>query len=306
MSQEFPDILIHTINCKQGAVRAVRFNGDGIYCLTCGSDKSVRLWNPHRNIALKTYSGHGYEVLDARASCDNSQICSGGMDKTVVLFDVASGKTLRKYRGHAGTVNCVQFNEESTVVLSGSIDSSVRCWDVRSKNMEPIQVMDEAKDSVTTIQVSDHEILTGSADGSIRRYDLRNGKLFTDFIGKAVTSANFTRDGQCILTSTLDSSIRLMDKDTGEMLNEYKGHKNTDYKIDNCLNCKDTQILSGSEDGYVYIWDLIEPKVISKLKHENQRVIHSLSYHPTEVSLLTAAGDKMYVWKSKSTEDEDT
>ena len=46
-----------------------------------------------------------------------------------------------------------------------------------------IQVLDEAKDSVTCIQVSDHEVLTGSADGRIRRYDLRVGKLYADLIG---------------------------------------------------------------------------------------------------------------------------
>ena len=76
---------------------------DGTYCLTCGSDKTVKLWNPHRVVQLKEYAGHGYEVLDAQSSGDNSQICSGGMDKTVMLFDVATGKSLRKYRGHAGT-----------------------------------------------------------------------------------------------------------------------------------------------------------------------------------------------------------
>ena len=43
--------------------------------------------------------------------------------------------------------------------------------------------MDEAKDSVTSVHVSDHEILSGSADCQLRRYDLRNGLLHTDFIG---------------------------------------------------------------------------------------------------------------------------
>lgn len=75
---------------------------DGNYCITCGSDKSLKLWNPHRSLLIKTYAGHGYEVLDAQASCDNSQICSCGLDKTVILYDVASGKTLKKYRGHVG------------------------------------------------------------------------------------------------------------------------------------------------------------------------------------------------------------
>jgi len=89
---------------------------DGNYCITCGSDKSVILWNPHRQVQLKKYSGHGYEVLDARASCDSSQLCSCGMDKSVIGWDVASGKTLRKYRGHAGkcrSCNTIVFRKHS-------------------------------------------------------------------------------------------------------------------------------------------------------------------------------------------------
>ena len=43
--------------------------------------------------------------------------------------------------------------------------------------------MDEAKDSVTCLCVTDHEILSGSADGRIRRYDLRMGQIQSDFIG---------------------------------------------------------------------------------------------------------------------------
>ncbi|XP_041358017.1 WD repeat domain-containing protein 83-like [Gigantopelta aegis] len=305
MNADIPEKLVSTIDCKQGAVRAVRFNADGTYCLTCGSNKTVKLWNPHRDLLLKTYTGHGYEVLDAQSSSDNSQICSGSMDKTVVLFDVSTGKSLRKYRGHAGTVNCVKFNEESTLILSGSLDSSVRVWDCRSRKMEPVQVMDEAKDSVTSLQVSDHEILTGSADCSIRRYDLRIGRMFTDFIGSSVTSVTFTRDGQCTLISTLDNTLRLMDKDTGELLNEYKGHKNKEYKIDSCLNSKDTHIVSGSEDGFVYIWDLVEGKLATKLDHKTTRATHTLSFHSSETCLLTASADKMFVWKSKHSESKD-
>lgn len=103
-----PTVLADTLDCKQGAVRAVRYNVDGNYCLTCGSDKSLKLWNPERKLALKTYTGHGYEVLDARGSCDNAQIVSCGMDKVVIVWEVGTGLAVRKYRGHAGTVNCVR------------------------------------------------------------------------------------------------------------------------------------------------------------------------------------------------------
>lgn len=48
----------------------------------------------------------------------------------------------------------------------GSIDGTVRCWDTRSKRYEPIQVLDEARDSISSLKVAQHELLTGSVDHS--------------------------------------------------------------------------------------------------------------------------------------------
>ena len=40
-------------------------------------DRSVRLWNPHRGIAIKAYTGHGYDVRDAAVVADNSKSVVG-------------------------------------------------------------------------------------------------------------------------------------------------------------------------------------------------------------------------------------
>lgn len=80
-----------TIKCKQQVVRAVRFNVDGSYCLTCGADKKIKLWNPHKELPLKTYGGHANEVLDAAGSSDSSQIVSCSADKSIILWDVTTG-----------------------------------------------------------------------------------------------------------------------------------------------------------------------------------------------------------------------
>ncbi len=50
------------INCQQGAVRAVRFNKNGNYCITCGSDKTIKLWNPYTQLKIQTYEGHSQDV----------------------------------------------------------------------------------------------------------------------------------------------------------------------------------------------------------------------------------------------------
>jgi len=302
---ELPLLKTLVLDCKQGAVRAVRFSVDGNYCFTAGADKSLKLWNPNKGTVLKTYMGHGYEVLDAKGSCDNSQLVSCSMDKTVVLWDVSSGNWSRKWRGHMGYVNCVAFNEDSSVVVSGSVDTTVKVWDCRSRSQDPMQTLEECKDSVTTLDVSDHEILVGSADGRVRLYDLRKGSLATDYVGGAVASTNFTRDGQCVLVSSVKNTIKLFDKSTGELLSEFSGHINREYRLDSCLDHSDKYVLSGSENGMVYIWDLVEGGLIAKLDHgPGSGAIHSLAQHPSRAQLLTAHKGMTTVWEDKEQEVE--
>lgn len=95
-----PTTVVQELYGHEGPVRAVRFNVNGNYCITCGSDKLLKLWNPYTGTVLSTYTGHGYEVLDATASNDSSKIASCSSDRTVVLWDVSTGQIVRKFRGH--------------------------------------------------------------------------------------------------------------------------------------------------------------------------------------------------------------
>ncbi|KAK5645938.1 hypothetical protein RI129_004402 [Pyrocoelia pectoralis] len=288
-----------TIDCKQGAIRAVRFNVDGSYCLTCGSDRKIKLWNPYRNLVLKTYGGHGNEVLDCAASCDSSRIVSCSADKSVIVWDVSTGQPLRRLRGHASTVTCITFNEESSVAISGGLDNSVMCWDANSRRNEPIQIFNEAKDCITSVSVSDTEILTGSVDCSVRRYDLRNGSCHVDFVGAPVTSVSFSRDGQCILVSSSDNTIRLLDKNTGELLGEYLGHRTDDMTIQSAISASDNHVLSGSTTGELFCWNLVNGNVDQRLLHTSGKVLNSLCVHPKKDVVLTACVNTIKLWDTE-------
>lgn len=294
--------FVREIDCKQGAVRAVRFSVDGAYCLTGGSDRKLKLWNPYRGVVLKTYGGHGDEVMDACASCDSSQIVSCGLDKSVILWDVTTGTPVRRLRGHAGAVNAVRFNEESTMIISGSRDNTAMCWDIRSKSQDPAQCLNEAKDSISSVRVSDHEILTASFDGKIRRYDIRVGEMYADYMGDAVTCASFTKDGQCVVVSCADAVVRLMDKDSGELLGEFTGHTANNLCLESSVDHQDTRIISGSADGKLWVWDLVTQKPVVKLSglKPSKHPTASLSVHPQMNSFLAANGPHILMWSTTS------
>eukprot|EP00056_Hartaetosiga_gracilis_P001743 m.47269 g.47269 ORF g.47269 m.47269 type:complete len:309 (-) comp10754_c0_seq2:107-1033(-) len=289
-----------TLVGHSGGVMVAKFNGNGRYCLTGGKDRLVKLWNPHTQLLIKTYKGHGFEVTDVAASHDSSMFVSCGADKMMIVWDVSTGHVKRKIRAHGNRINCLALNAEASAVLTGSYDSTVKIWDLKSSMREPMQVLDDAKDSVTSVQLTDTELLVSSVDGHTRLYDLRMGKMCDDQHSDAVTCARFSNDQNCILVSTLDSTIRLLDKENGTMLAKYVGHENKRFQLTSTMSYDDAHVWSGSEDGRVVCWDLVNASVMTEFT-VCESVVSSIAYHPKKHCLVTASTGvaEVKVWKTK-------
>ncbi len=105
-----------------------------------------------------------------------------------------------------------------------------------------------------------------------------------------ITSVHQTRDGNAVLVSTLDSTIRLMDKGNGNLLQSYKGHTNKDYRIRSCLGMGDAYVISGSEDGQIYVWDLLSGRVVKKLQAHEGKVASMVSFNDGRGKEWVSAG----------------
>ncbi|RKO84259.1 WD40-repeat-containing domain protein [Blyttiomyces helicus] len=160
----------------------------------------------------------------------------------------------------------------------------------------PIQILEDAKDSIESVHILDHEILTGSVDGYFRIYDIRAGSVIQDRVGHEVTSVCFSGDKNCVLASSLDNTIRLFDKENGELLSEYTGHKNSQYRIVACLTNTDAHVISGSEDGRICMWDLVEGNMVMSVA-AHTRSVSCVAYHPTRTAMVSTSLDgSVKVW----------
>ena len=92
-----------------------------------------------------------------------------------------------------------------------------------------------------------------------------------------ITSISVTLDGNGILVSTLDSTLRLMDKADGQMLRKYIGHTNNVYRIRSMLAFSDSVVLSGSEDGKLYAWDMLDNNVIAEMAAHKSKVTSAVA-----------------------------
>ncbi|MCJ1394881.1 hypothetical protein MMC18_007761 [Xylographa bjoerkii] len=313
----FPNRLTAKLTGHGGPVHCVTFSaGAGQYVLTGSSDRTIRLYNPLKAAPsalatpptsstskptipaaaapglIQTYSAHGYEVLDLAVTADNARFASVGGDRQVFLWDVSTGRTLRRWAGHGGRVNAVALGGAAQeVVVSGSFDATVRLWDGRSAATKPIQVLEDARDSVSSVAVAGWEIVAGSVDGRVRLYDVRMGVVHVDVVGHPVTSVCPTGDGAAVLVSTLDSTLRLMDRANGQLLQAYRAHSNTEYRVRSCLGLNDAVVVSGSEDGYLYAWDLLEGKVVEKMRAHEGKVASAVAWNGKGREWASAGGD---------------
>ncbi|KAG7373201.1 myosin heavy-chain kinase [Nitzschia inconspicua] len=324
------------------------------YCLTAGHDRSVRLWNPFRVdpdyiektkqnmtkkrpipqaqhsahqdlprlLEIQKYtSGLAYEVnaiaVAGSSSSDRPDLLLAASNKTMHVMDIVTAKSLRKLDGHhSGRINSVAAYQQE-VYLSASFDTTVALWDGRAlNNRRPIQILSDAKDSITDVLVTVDEALddsymnscayirTASVDGCIRTYDLRKGILQSDSVGSSITTISLSKDRQCLVVSCLDGCIRLLDINSGELMNTYQGdHVAGNYGLQVDILADDATIVSGSEDGSVVLYDLVS--AASKiLPGETRRPTCAIAAHPTQpATLLTASYDnRTVVWSH----EEDT
>ncbi|OJT02492.1 WD repeat domain-containing protein 83 [Trametes pubescens] len=318
-----PRKLHQTLANNKGPVHVARYaKGTAKYVLSGGQDRIVRLWNPELGTEIKRYAAHGYEVLSITVAHDNSRFASSGGDRQVFVWDVMTGQTVRRIPGHMGKIFAVEFNEDASVLASGSYDSTVRLWDMKAQNRSPIQILEEARDSVQAIHIGRTYISTGSVDGHVRTYDLRMGELRTDFLGRTspllllllilpshtlvytdpVTAVVPSQDNQTYLVTTIDGHVRLMDMSTGKMLNDFSGHASSSYRIRACFGHGEASVVCGDEDGKVWAWDLVDaaPLQPNPPPVVHDKVITWVEHHPIEAGeMITASADgTVKVWRN--------
>lgn len=104
----------------------------------------------------------------------------------------------------------------------GSLDGTVRCWDTRSRRFEPIQVLDEARDSVSSLKVAQHELLTGSAQctciqtsGSDPHVSAGSDGLSRSQVWIYAVCSLFVHD--CLAFRSVDGRVRRYDLRMGQL-----------------------------------------------------------------------------------------
>ena len=292
--------LKQTFKGHDGPITMLKFSNDFKYIISSSQDSTIRIWLIEKSKEVTTLQGHTNSVNSFAINSNDSMILSGSSDRSIGLWDVKRGEFIQKIQGHTECVNSVCFNENSSIAISGSLDTSAKIWDFRSGSKFPVQVLNESTDSVTCGAAGRYEIFTTSMDGKLRIYDIRNEQLTTYKICDSIVHMELTSEQQAMLITTLDSKIYFLTKRQGQILETYRGYTCKNYMIKSHFAGHEALVISGSETGEVFSWELTEAKVQQRFSFGKGPILDVAVEEPfNSIAVGSSNGDIGIFRKSK-------
>jgi WD40 repeat protein len=219
-------------------VHALAFSPDG-NLIASGGFRTVKLWR--RGPGSQRYQLPAGGAITAIAlSPDGKSAAIGSADNAIQLFDAARGKVARKLTGHSAPVTGLAFSADGKTLVSCSADKSVRLWNTADgKPLRTIATPAAANGVVFNKDAS--RIVSAHADNVLRVWPTTAPKV--------------------------DPKQKKDKKDAGEKpVAEMKGHSKPVTSVALLLPAG-TQVVSGSEDGTVRIWNISNGSAARSMNH---------------------------------------
>jgi len=247
---------IMTLAGHTGPIRCVVYSPRGDQVASCGSDITVRLWDPKTGSLQHTLTDHTDWVRCIAYSPEENLVASASDDKTIRLWNTDTGDCSRLLSGHANGVQCIAYSPNSKQIVSGSSDRTVRLWSIKKGRCK--HILSGHRNAVRAIGYSPRwdQVASASEDKTVRLWDMGTRECIRILSGhiNIVRSVTFSPKGDQLASGGEDATVRLWDVETGLCHHTLKGHGNTVMSV--VYSPDGNQIASGGYDRTVRLWDV--------------------------------------------------
>ncbi|KAG6004658.1 hypothetical protein E4U21_000882 [Claviceps maximensis] len=301
----FPTEVVLELNDMLGEVWEVQFSHDGSRLAACGSRDIVMIWETKAFIAMTTLTiqvqkDHESGIASISWSPDDSMIVTCSRDNFARIWNARTGSLLKKLRRFDEPVSACVWAADGASFILGTLDNkrSICTFDVVGEEL----IQWNKKHRVQALSASPDGRWLVAADNitTIYIYNAATRELEYELdLGTQPTSLSISQDSRSLLVNKADSEAQLIDLATRSTIHRFIGHKIDRFIIRSAFGgANESFVVSGSEDGYMFIWHKNIGNVVERLPGHVKRC-NGATWNPADPCVLASCSDegpiKMYV-----------
>lgn len=285
-------------------IACIAWSPDDSVLLT-GADSTITMWNTRTGDCIATMVKHAYDVGALSWLPDGRSFVSGGLDTHVLFWDL-KGQNTYKWQVGPTRINDLSVSPDGkrlVVIGNAAVDSLHG-----PEHAQDASNLANGSDSPGRLS-SNHQDGRSNEPSSV---DHRQGRIHIFNIPEKrqiamiplspeLTCVSISDDSKYALINQSPNQLLLYSLDDHKLIRRYVGQKQGRFIIRSCFGGLDRNfILSGSEDGKIYVWHMETGALIEVLSGHGEGTVNAVAWNSNHPPLFASASDDhtVRIWQA--------